>query len=276
MILKRLSLAVGIAAMLASSSCNARTCNVNFNGDRQTIEASATMATQTVTVGSFHEIEASRIKVVYAQGPLTQARIEAPENVLPYVKVRVDGGTLRAEIDNEYEVHFQRGQNVTVTVSAPSLDEALAMLAGSVEIPTLNVARDLELEVTTAGTITIDTIIANGNVEAEATTAGTINISTLTANKLESSSTTSGTVTVGNATLNEAEFDVTTAGVVTVAGTATDVDFDATTGGIVNASELRAQHGSAEASTGGNVRCNIASPVSTTVTTGGSVSNSHR
>ncbi len=273
MILKRLPLAVGLVAAISTTSCNARTCNTNFFDARQTIEASATMATRTVAVGSFHEIKASRVKVVYTQGPLSQARIEAPDNVLEHVNVSVSGGTLTAEIDRDYNVEFRSGRGVTVTVSAPDIEEALALLAGSVEIASLNVRRNLELGVTTSGSITIGTLSASGKVEADATTAGSITITALTANEFNAEATTSATVSVAGATVDEAEIDVSTGATVTIAGTAAEVELDATTGGTVNATALEAQRGSAEAGTGGNVRCNIASPSSLRSSTGGSVSN---
>lgn len=270
--MNRTVLLAAVAAMFAAGSCTAGSHNVNLSDAPHEIDASSTMASRTETVGDFHEIEASRVKVVYSQGPVSAVRIDAPDNVLPHVRVAVNGGTLRAEIDRGYNVNFHDTPGVTVTVSSPALDEVSATLAGRVVIDSLSVSGDVEFDATTSAVITVGALRAR-DVEVKTTTAASVSITALYADEFEGGATTAGSISVTSLTADEVAARTTTASTITLAGTARSVDFGATTGGNVNASDLVAATGEAAATTGGSVNCHVATLTSRSETTGGSVTN---
>lgn len=230
----------------------------------------------TDAVANFTEIEASRVSVVYTQGPLTAARIEAPDNVLEHVRVYVDGETLHAEIDRSYNVNFHDNQGVTITVSSPAVDEVFATVAGRVTLGNITATDDLELHATTSAAVTADTVRVAGDVETFATTGARVSVTALTCSEFKADATTAGTISVGTLTAEEVEGDVTTGSSITLAGSAVEVDFTATTGGSLEADALAAERGEATATTGAEVNCNIARPSSLSSTTGGSVNNRRR
>ena len=53
------------------------------------------MVTRQLSLGNFDEIDASRVDVVYSVGTPGTATLNAPDNVIDYIKVKNDHGTLK-------------------------------------------------------------------------------------------------------------------------------------------------------------------------------------
>ena len=263
-------LALALASVLAAGSCS------SVSGSRTTITPSDNQITRTHNVRSFDAIEASRVKVVYTPGPATgTVTVTAPDNVMPYVQVRVDDGTLECEIDNDVQLRRNDRSQVVITVTAPDVDDFEASLSGIIEITgNLNI-REFSASASTSGSISAPAVTVSGEAELEAGTSGSVSIRTLTAGKVDFDATTSGSISVATLSARKVGAEATTSGSVTVSGgTTAEADYEAGTSGSLTLDGLTAETGSASASTAGTVRCRILRPSDISTSTGGSVNNS--
>ena len=125
-------MALCAAVLLASPACTA-TAHTNISyGDmaasKSKVTGSGKIITRSVSISDYTKIEASRaVKVVIEERRGNEAVIKADDNIMPYVIVKVDGGTLFIGIDNE----IKSLNNVSVTVSVPNNGDITAIDASS-------------------------------------------------------------------------------------------------------------------------------------------------
>ncbi len=237
------------------------------------LRPSSNMVTRTVNVGSFDGIEASRVKVVYTPGAAGPATISAPDNIMPYVKVRVHDGDLECHIDRNIQIETSSGPVVTVTVSAPAVDDFEASVSGIIQVEgNLNV-HDFSAEVNTAAQILVPSLTA-AEASFEASTAGVVTVNNaMVSEEVEIDASTAGVVTLNTLKAAELEADITTSGVVNIQqGNINYGDLEATTGGVINAQNVSFDRGRATASTGGVINYS-GSALRRNVSTGGAVNN---
>ncbi len=149
--MKHFAIAFSVLALSVMPSC-AMTNNH--------LRPSSNMVTKTMNVGNFDGIEASRVKVVYTPGAAGPVTISAPDNIMPYVKVRVHDGDLECRIDRDIQIEMSSGPVVTVTVSAPAVDDFEASVSGIIQVDgNLNV-HDFSAEANTAAQILVPSLTA--------------------------------------------------------------------------------------------------------------------
>lgn len=258
----KITLLTAAFALILSSCSISDVANTAKNAihPQQTISSSDSSPIKTVDikVSGFSEIDVSRgLTVDYIQGPKTQVTLSAPEDIMEYIKVEVNDGTLDCYIPDKCEIRSGLGR-VRIAVIAPSVRT---------------------FEASTAATINIGDpySMPKASIDLVASTAATINVASLTSASLDCDVSTAATTTAGNLIIEgETEADASTSGSIKLAGRSKSVDFEASTSGTVSASSLIAQTGSATSSTGGTVGCNIANQSSISSSTGGSVSNTRK
>lgn len=239
------------------------------------IKPSTRLASKTITVGSFDELEAGHAHVIVTIGPATgKAKITAPQNLINELEVETSGGDLHIKYPSELKI--KGNTRTTVEITAPSLKEIKSKLSAKVEVRgDLATTGDLDLKASTSGTILLGNASTKGNCELKASTSGTISAQDLkAANEAELSATTSGNVKIGILNSKTVDADASTNGGILVKdGSTKTAEFKASTNGSIKASGLRADSGSAKASTSGLIECNVADMQNLKKSTGGSISN---
>lgn len=121
------------ATLLATSACTA-TARTNDAYDDMAaasmskITGSGNIVTRSVTISDYTKIDASRsVKVIVEERTGNQAQIKADDNIMPYVTVKVEGGILKAGIDDK----IRSLSNVSVTVTVPGNGRISAIDASS-------------------------------------------------------------------------------------------------------------------------------------------------
>jgi hypothetical protein len=90
-------------------------------GSGKRISGNGVVKSETRSVGSFNSIDVSgSIDVYVKQDSIASVRIEADENLLEYVHINVDGGTLEIQEENGFNLESTKG--IKVYVSGPSLN----------------------------------------------------------------------------------------------------------------------------------------------------------
>ena len=109
-----------------------------------------------VTVSSFNELHVSgSVSVYILQGDLKPVKIEADENLLPYIEVKQDGDELT--IKNKDDFDLISGGDMKIYITAPSFHSIELSGAGDIltENPITN-PDPLELDLSGAGDIKMD------------------------------------------------------------------------------------------------------------------------
>lgn len=136
------------------------------------IKGSGNIVTKSVSVGTFDAVEASRaVKVVFVDRPQGEVLIEADDNLMEYVVVRVHENELLIGFDklagNISNVH------VTVTVPAdPAIRSLEASSAAVILCPMPLTADGVALEVSSAGRI--EAVVQAETCKIEASSAARI------------------------------------------------------------------------------------------------------
>ena len=240
----------------------------------RTVTPSSNIVTKTVSVGSFDEIDVSRVNLIVHVGhPTGSAKISAPDNLIEELKVSSHGG--------ELDIHFPKNFNIkgnaktTVEITFNTLKEIDASLSSKVEVRgALATTGDLDLAASTSAVILLGKATA-GSCDMDASTSGSISIQQLTAgSKADVEVSTSGAVKIKTVQCGRFSADASTSGSVSVkGGRAENAEFEANTSGSINTAAMTADKGKAEASTGGYIKCNIAHPSNISTSTGGSINN---
>lgn len=258
-------LLVAFAAMTTIGCAQART----------RLTPSANIITKNVNISTITAIDASRVKVIYTPGNLNRTvTISAPDNVMPHVEVAVHDHTLKCSIDNDVEINNRSGNCVTITVTAPAVEEFDASLSADIEIRGNVNVEEFSAEASTSGSVRARNVVCSESAEVDAGTSGTVELGTVNAPEIKLETTRSATVTVASVDTRRLKVECTTSGSVDIlAGTAATANYTVTTSGSISAQAVTASRGTLEATTSGSLRCKVLQPDSTVQTTGGSISN---
>lgn len=94
-------------------------CRFSF-GKR--IQGNGNIKTETRTTGQFNSVDVSgNINVYVRQDSLTSVKIEADENLLEYIHIKIDGSTLDIQEEDGYNLRSTKG--IKVYVSGPSFKQ---------------------------------------------------------------------------------------------------------------------------------------------------------
>ncbi len=255
--MKLLFTSIGIiAASIVSCSNNA----INSFSNGRTIQSSpdSPVISKSIKIRSLDEIETSNsLAVEYRQSPTTSVTLHAPEDVAGHITISEDDGTLECKVANNRTLSKNAASRVKIVVTSPYVKS---------------------FEATTASTISVDgtLVLKNKELEVECSTAATILIKELVCEKLSLEASTASTITVNNVSASEkVSADASTGASITIKGNAHKFSAEASTGASIKASQLEAIRGKADASTGGDITCNVKDLVIAKSTTGGSVKNGH-
>lgn len=240
---------------------------------------SSTMVTRTIAVGSFSELDVSRVDVIFTPGPATgKVVLTAPENIAEHIYVKVSGNKLKIGLDDN--TRFNRGSiNAVAKVTAPSLSDIEAALSSKVTITSeMTVKGNLDFETGTSASITAPAISATGNCDFEGSTSGVISVKKLDVQgKADLEASTSAVIKIGTLEASTADLEANTSGVVQVDGGKTRfAQLEASTSGVVKASGFVAEEATADASTSGSIKANAKNLTKCSTSTGGSITRSDK
>lgn len=160
-------------AMVAVAILSLTACRLVVGGNA--LKGEGIRLTKDTVTASFDEISVCQgIRVVYVQREgRPQLRLEAYENVMPRISVRVEDGELHLSYDDV--VSSVNDVETVVTVYAPSLRGIEVSSAARVETDSLVVADELEIDASSAAAVTLRGVSAR-KVSADASSAAKVTL----------------------------------------------------------------------------------------------------
>lgn len=215
--------------------------------------------TVTKQIGNYSAIDAATgVRVIYTQGPVTPAVIKAPRYILDYLDVKVKGETLKINLTNEFfETFHSMNENVTVTVSAPAIDEFEASSGASITVSgPVSASNGLEVSTSSGASIKLASATVSGKAEVETSSGSSITIGTLTTGKLEIDASSGSSINLGNVKCRQAECDLSSGAECTVAGVTGSLEVDASSGSSFNGRKFRSTTANIDSTSGASVHFN--------------------
>lgn len=151
----------------------------NYMGGRR-VHGNGNPGSQTRNVGSFNAIHSlGSMDVIVVPGQEYSVRVEADENLLPYILTDKDGDALVIHTRNHYNLQPRTGMKVYVTT--PNVEGLVVSGSGSIiSNGKLRANNRLKIEVTGSGDVKVD--IDAPEVAAETTGSGNMNLTGTTRN----------------------------------------------------------------------------------------------
>ena len=242
-------------------SASAFAAGINLNGNGKII-------TRTQSIAAYDGIKASRaIRVVVDDRTDGDAIIKADDNVMQYVVVENDGGTLRVGFDKR----VNGVSNINVEVHVPYC------------------ARLNSLDASSAAKIEVRTPIKNDKLSVDASSAAHINFVKADVTRCEIEVSSAATVTgavktddcsIDTSSASKAEVamlavtcavETSSASKVTLSGEAGAISLDASSASKIDAGSLTAINASADVSSGANITVNSSDKLDARASSGGSI-----
>ncbi len=150
------------------------------NGSHERVRGSGDIVTEDVPVSDFDRVSLSGIgDVIITQGETESLRIEADDNILPYIETRVQNGTLVISLTDEAQDKNLRPTTLQFHVGMKEVSGLNISGAGDVNAQTLDVDR-LQIDIGGAGDIKIDTLDAT-YLDVDVSGAGSVDVDALNA-----------------------------------------------------------------------------------------------
>lgn len=164
----------------------------------KTITASKNYVTRTVNTGSFTGVHTtSSIDIEYRQGPL-KVQLYAPDNLVPYIKVKVSNNALTAYYDYNGSITIIGNNNTKLIVSAPNVTSFCTQASGDIDIKTGYVTNG-KVSFTTQGSGDIEALsVKAGEVKLTTQASGDIELSTIEASIAQLATQGSGDIDVSS------------------------------------------------------------------------------
>ncbi len=159
-----------VACSLCDRDCN-RFITVTVGDGKKLIKPSGNLVTEVRKVDPFHTVTAgSFVKVVVGAYPEGKVTIKADDNILPYVAVSVEKGTLRIEYKTQ-EISLEN-PNVVVHVPSSGVTALCAESAAKITTEVTLIGEALRLEADSAAGI--EASVSGGSCEISCDSAAKI------------------------------------------------------------------------------------------------------
>lgn len=182
--MRRTILIIIITLALCAVSC----VTVGSNGIfKKSISGSGNLITKTVTISKFNKVDASRaVKVVLTAGDSRDVKIEADDNVMEHVVVKVEQGELKVSINDK--IDMEGNFHVTVTVPTDgAISELEASSASKIESQIPITASEVSVDVSSAAYINATINTDYCTIDASSASSMDLTVATKTC-KIEGSS----------------------------------------------------------------------------------------
>jgi hypothetical protein len=184
--------------------------------DGKQVRGNGELTTDQRSVGSFDAVESfGSFNIEVSTGNDNTVKVEADENLLPYIETYTDGSTLKIKTKSGYSLRPR--VRIRVIVAAPNFTSIVTNGSGNVNGQNKIVSSDdLNLEVNGSGNIDVD--VEAESVESRISGSGNISL-TGTAKKAENSIHGSGNIRAGNMQTEESKVEIAGSGDVQVHAT---------------------------------------------------------
>lgn len=218
------------------------------------ITPSKNYVTKKVNVGSFNAIStSSSVDVIYTQSSGGQdVEIYAPDNLVDYIDVRVEGGVLKVGFKsprNNFSINGKYKKEVRV--SAPAVNSLKASSSGDIIIK--------------------NGLKTSGKVTVKASSSGDVTGSTISCDDFAATANSSGDVSVKNLNAADVSADASSSGDVILAGICENASYRASSSGDVKAKGMKAVNVTASASSSGDVECYVTGSLTAKASSSGEV-----
>lgn len=218
------------------------------------ITPSKNYVTKKVNVGSFNAIStSSSVDVIYTQSSGGQnVEIYAPDNLVDYIDVRVEGGVLKVGFKsprNNFSINGKHKKEVRV--SAPAVNSLKASSSGDIIIK--------------------NGLKTSGKVTVKASSSGDVTGSTISCDDFAATANSSGDVSVKNLNAADVSADASSSGDVILAGICENASYRASSSGDVKAKGMKAVNVTASATSSGDVECYVTGSLTAKASSSGEV-----
>lgn len=210
------------------------------------IVPSKNTATESRKLASFKDIEVkSAITVKYVQSEKYSARIQAPSNVLPYIRIKQNGDEL--EITTQSGLNFKGDPKATVTIYAPTLRDIEISGASTFNAENIQGSQKVSIESSGASTLNIGHM-AMTKCEIESEGASTVNINSLNISSASIECSGASTLNIKGISATDIEVESDGASTANLSGTVNEADIKSSGASTVNAKKLSVNTGTVSAS----------------------------
>ena len=255
-----------------------QSCAISVSSDsKDAIVPSKNYITQKVKVEHFEGIStSSSIDVKYTQtNGSTDVEVYAPDNLMEYVKLEVEGGMLKIYFYSEEtgkSINVKGKHDTEVRISAPAVHALRASSAGDILLMNgLQCEEEVSLEASSAGDIKGGNILCKA-LETEASSSGDIELEAVECTSLVTEASSAGDISINHVKAETVSVEASSSGDVSMAGVCRSAKFESSSAGDIEADELKAEHVIAKASSSGDVSCHATESLEVSISSAGNVS----
>lgn len=206
-------------------------------GAEQT-DVNYTRQTKTFKIGECRNLVACGVNVNVSIGSSSgQARVEATDDIMPYVRVAFNQGVLKVWIEGGFSGSIKKLPTIYITTS--SLENITATSSATVKLNKGLSVPKFKVVATSSSSIRIPSLIVTGSCVLTSTSSADIEIGTLTAEVLKAVSTSSACILIKGGSVDGR------------------VELTATSSGTLQCSDMSADYGDAIATSCGTVYCSV-------------------
>jgi hypothetical protein len=279
--MRRLALGVVLVIIVVFS---AQVCS-----GAEKVRGSGKVVSEERKVEDFTGVELATIGDLFIEvGEKEMLKIEAEDNLLPYLDAEVRGRTLKIRTSNQ--VNLKPKKPIRYYLTVKKLDRIVISSAGNIEAPDLKAdrfsvisssagdlemgdldANSLEIEMSSAGDVDIGNVNAT-TIEVAISSAGDLEMGDLEVSSLEVSMTSAGNARIRNLLAKTFNLDNSSAGTTEIkAGKVEEQEITLSSAGCYRAENLESVEAEVHLSSVGNATINVQDYLSVTSSSMGSV-----
>ena len=255
-----------------------QSCAITVSSDsKDAIVPSKNYITQKVKVDNFEGIStSSSIDVKYTQTTgSTDVEVYAPDNLMEYVKLEVEGGMLKIFFYSEEtgkSINIKGKHDTEVRIAAPAVHALQASSSGDILLMNgLQCEEEVSLSASSSGDIKGGNILCKA-LETEASSSGDIELENVECTSLMTEASSAGDISINDVKAETVNVQASSSGDVSMAGVCRSAKFESSSAGDIEADELKAEHVIAKASSAGDITCHATESLEVSISSAGNVS----
>ena len=255
-----------------------QSCAITVSSDsKDAIVPSKNYITQKVKVNNFDGIStSSSIDVKYTQTTgSTDVEVYAPDNLMEYVKLEVEGGMLKIFFYSEEtgkSINIKGKHDTEVRIAAPAVHALQASSSGDILLMNgLQCEEEVSLSASSSGDIKGGNILCKALV-TEASSSGDIELENVECTSLMTEASSAGDISINDVKAETVNVQASSSGDVSMAGVCRSAKFESSSAGDIEADGLKAEHVIAKASSAGDITCHATESLEVSISSAGNVS----
>ena len=253
-------------------------CAISVSSDsKDAIVPSKNYITQKVKVDNFDGIStSSSIDVKYTQTTgSTDVEIYAPDNLMEFVKLEVEGGMLKIFFYSEEtgkSINIKGKHDTEVRIAAPAVHALQTSSSGDILLMNgLQCEEEVSLSASSSGDIKGGNILCKA-LETDASSSGDIELESVECTSLVTEASSAGDISIDHVKAETVSVEASSSGDVSMAGVCRSAKFESSSAGDIEADELKAEHVIAKASSAGDITCHATESLEVSISSAGNVS----